>query len=126
MGGEKIPLLSEQPIKSLGMQYTVELTDEPMGRTVMKQLSEGLAKIDQSQLPGKYKIWCNQFTLYRRVMWPLKMSEIPSSTASKMDGKANAFIRKWLGCHSASLKRASSEGTPSSCRFNPSVWTTSR
>ncbi len=30
-------------------------------------------------------------------MWPLKMSEIPSSTASKMDGKANAFIRKWLG-----------------------------
>ena len=30
-------------------------------------------------------------------MWPLKMSEIPSSTVSKMDGKANAFIRKWLG-----------------------------
>lgn len=30
-------------------------------------------------------------------MWPLKMSEIPSSTLSKMDGKANSFIRKWLG-----------------------------
>ncbi len=97
MGGEKILLLSEQPIKSLGRQYTVELTDKQMGRSVMKQLSEGLAKIDQSQLPGKYKVWCYQFTLYRRVMWPLKMSEIPSSTASKMDGKANAFIRKWLG-----------------------------
>ncbi|CAJ1057939.1 hypothetical protein F2P79_020824%2C partial [Xyrichtys novacula] len=63
----------------------------------MKQLSEGLAKIDRSQLPGKFKVWCYQFTLYRRVMWPLKMSEIPSSTASKMDGKANSFIRKWLG-----------------------------
>lgn len=25
------------------------------------------------------------------------MSEIPSSTASKMDGKANSFTRKWLG-----------------------------
>ncbi|CAM4624187.1 unnamed protein product [Leuciscus chuanchicus] len=96
-GGEKIPLLSEQPIKSLGRQCTAEFTDKQMGRTVMKQLSEGLAKIDLSQLPGKYKEWCNQFTLYMRVMWPLKMSEIPSSTTSKMDGKANEFIRKWLG-----------------------------
>ena len=63
----------------------------------MKQLIAGRAKIDQSQLPGKYKVWSYQFTLYRRVMWPLKMSQIPSSTASKMDGKANSFIRKWLG-----------------------------
>ncbi len=97
VGGEKIPLLSEQPIKSLGRQYTAELSDKQMGRTVMKQLSDGLARIDQSQLPGKYKVWCYQFTLYRRVKWPLKMSEIPSSIASKMDGKANSFIRKWLG-----------------------------
>ena len=63
----------------------------------MKQLMDGLAKVDQGQLPGKYKVWCYQFTLYRRVMWPLKMSEIPSSTMSKMDRKANSFIRKWLG-----------------------------
>lgn len=97
IGGEKIPLLAEQPIKSLGRQYTVELSDKQMGKAVMKQLSDGLARIDQSQLPGKYKVWCYQFTLYQRVMWPLKMSEIPSSTVSKMDGKANSFIRKWLG-----------------------------
>ncbi len=63
----------------------------------MKQLTDGLEKIDQSQLPGKYKVWCYQMILYRRVMWPLKMSEIPSSAVSKMDGKANSFIRKWLG-----------------------------
>ena len=42
-------------------------------------------------------MWIYQFTLYRRIMWPLKMSEIPSSTTTKMDGKANSFIRKWLG-----------------------------
>ncbi|KAJ8333569.1 hypothetical protein SKAU_G00415770 [Synaphobranchus kaupii] len=30
-------------------------------------------------------------------MRPLKMSEVPSSTASKLDGLANPFIRKWLG-----------------------------
>ncbi|CAJ1055532.1 hypothetical protein H4Q32_028574 [Xyrichtys novacula] len=58
VGGEKTPLLSEQPIKSLGRQYTAELTHKQMGRVVMmmmRQLSEDLAKIDQSQLPGKYK-----------------------------------------------------------------------
>lgn len=86
---EKIPLLSEQPIKSLERQYTAELSDKQMGRTVIKQLTDGLSRIDQSQLPEKYKVWCYQFTLYRRVMWRLKMSEISSSTANKMDGKAN-------------------------------------
>lgn len=70
VGGEKIPLLSEQPIRSLGRQYNAELLDKRMGRSVMKQLSEaeGLAKINRSQLPGKYKVWCYQFKLYRRVM----------------------------------------------------------
>ena len=96
-GGEKIPLLCEQPIRSLGRQYSAELSDKQMGRTVTKQLMDGLARIDKSQLLGKHKVWCYQFTLYRRLMWPLKMSEIPSSTVKKMDGKANSFIRKWLG-----------------------------
>lgn len=43
-----------------------------------------------NQLSGKYKVWCYQFTLYKRVMWPLKMSEIDSSTKSNMDRKANS------------------------------------
>lgn len=50
--GEKIPLLSEQPIKSLGRQDTSGLPDKQMERTVLKQLLEGLAKINQSQLPN--------------------------------------------------------------------------
>ncbi|KAL0159986.1 hypothetical protein M9458_043711, partial [Cirrhinus mrigala] len=94
VGGEKIPLLSEQPIKSLGRQYTAELSDKQMGKTVMKQLSDELARIDQSQLPGKFKVWCYQFTLYRRIMWPLKMSEILSSTVSKiLSSTVNESVR---------------------------------
>ncbi|KAJ8393505.1 hypothetical protein AAFF_G00059780 [Aldrovandia affinis] len=81
-GGEQIPLLVTEPIQSLGRQYTAELSDKQMGKTIQKQLSDGLARIDRSQLPGKYKVWCYQFTLYQRVMWPLKMCQIPSSTAS--------------------------------------------
>ena len=50
-GGEKIPLLAEQPIRSLGREYTSELSDRQMGRTAQKQLREGLARIDNSQLP---------------------------------------------------------------------------
>ena len=96
-GGENIPLLADQPVRSLGRTYTAELSDRQMGETVRKQLADGLAKINQSQLPGRYKVWCYQFILYQRVMWPLKMSEIPSSVVSKMDGLANSFIRKWLG-----------------------------
>lgn len=65
----------------------------------MKQLSEGLANIDQSQIPGKYKVWCSQFTLYKRVLWLPKMSEIPSSTADKLERKTNSFIRKWAEVH---------------------------
>lgn len=92
-GGEKIPLLVEQPIRSLGKEYTAELSDRQMGKMVQKQLKEGVTRIDNSQLPGKLKLWCYQFTLFQRVMLSLKVAEIPSSLASKMD----SFIRKWLG-----------------------------
>lgn len=68
-----------------------------MGRVVQKQLTDRLAKIDHSQLPGKIKVWCYQFTLYQRLMWPMKVSKVPSLVVSKMDGIANIDIRKWLG-----------------------------
>ncbi|KAL7836380.1 hypothetical protein AOLI_G00276640 [Acnodon oligacanthus] len=96
-GGEKIPLLADQPIRSLRREYTSELSDRQMGRRVQKQLREGLMKINSSQLPGKLKVWCYQFTLFQRVMWPLKVCEIPFSMASKMDGIAKSNMRKWLG-----------------------------
>ncbi len=44
------------------------------------------------------------FTLFTRVMWHLKLCEVTSSAVSRMEAKANSFIRKWLGlpwCFSA-------------------------
>ncbi len=64
---------------------------------MQKQLREGIEKIDNRQLPGKLKVWCYQFTLLQWVMWPLKVSVIPSSLASRMDTISNTYIRKWLG-----------------------------
>ncbi len=63
----------------------------------MKQLSDGLTKINQCHLPGKLKAWCYHTTLYQRIIWLLKLCDIPLSTVNKMDGKANTFILKWLG-----------------------------
>lgn len=59
----------------------------------MERLSDGLERIDESHLPGKLKVWCYQFTLYQRSIWPLKLCEITTSTVLRMDAKAN----KWLG-----------------------------
>ncbi|XP_074530869.1 LOW QUALITY PROTEIN: interferon-induced very large GTPase 1-like [Halichoeres trimaculatus] len=104
IGGEDIPVIADQPIRSLGRHYTASLSDKEIGKTTLQQLSEGLAKIDASQLPGKFKVWCFNFTLHPRIMWPLKLCEVTSSAVSKMDAKASSFIRKWLGlprCHSS-------------------------
>ncbi|XP_028448018.1 uncharacterized protein LOC114564703 [Perca flavescens] len=103
ISGEDIPRIVDQPIRSLGRLYTSGLSDKDMGKIILRQLSEGLSKIDASQLPGKYKVWCYHFTLYPRVMWPLKLCEVTSSAVSRM-AKANSFIRRWLGlprCFSA-------------------------
>lgn len=90
-GREQIPLLVNQPIQSLGRQYNADLSDKRAGKAARKQLSEGLASIDKSQLPGKYKLWCHNFTLYQRVMWPMKMCEIPSSTVNGLDRLARTL-----------------------------------
>lgn len=42
---------------------TAELSDRKMGKVVWKEQSNGLSKIDQNQLPRKYKVWCYKYTL---------------------------------------------------------------
>ncbi len=92
ISGEDIPCIVDQPIRSLGRLYTSGLSDKDVGKIILRQLSEGLSKINASQLPGKFKVWCYHFTLYPRVMWPLKLCEVTSSAVSRMEAKANSFI----------------------------------
>ncbi len=125
INGEDIPRIVDQPIRSLGRLYTSGLSDKDMGKIILRQLSEGLSKIDASQLPGEFKVWWYHFTLYPRVMWPLKLCEVTSSAVSRMEAKANSFIRKWLGlprCFSA----AGLYGWNSLKSWNPSPWDTGR
>ncbi len=94
---EKISLLVDQPVRSLGRLYTADLSDKHMAASIGSQLLDGLSKIDRSPLPGKFKVWSYQFTLYQHLMWPLKLCDVSLATAQKLDSKANNYICKWLG-----------------------------
>ena len=97
IAGEQMPTIKEEPVKSLGRWYAGTLSDRSRGVEIMNQAVEGLKAIDQTKLPGKYKIWCLQFALYPRLAWPLTMYEVALSRVEMIEKKCNSYIRKWLG-----------------------------
>ncbi len=117
ISGEDIPRIVDQPIRSLGRLYTSGLSDKDMGKIILRQLSEGLSKIDASQQPGKFKVWCYHFTLYPRVMCPLKLCEVTSSAVSRMEAKTNSFIHKLeRAAHPMVQGKQEGEEGPCCCR----------
>ena len=68
---EPIPTVTEKPIKSLGGKYDSKLKDSDQAHELRQDLIKGLEVIDKFMLPGKLKIWCLQFGLLPRIMWPL-------------------------------------------------------
>jgi len=96
IGGETIPTVLQQPVKSLGRMYSIPLTDRYQGKQVLRLVCDGLARIDKCGLPGKYKAWCYQFGLLPRVLWPLHVYDIPLSPVEQMEQKVSVKLRKWL------------------------------
>ena len=97
IGGDHIPTIKEEPVKSLGRLYSGNLTDRHEGVLIQKQAEEGLASIQRSNLPGKFKVWCLQFGLYPRLAWPLLIYDVALSRVEIIEQKCSKFIRKWLG-----------------------------
>ncbi|KAL9976249.1 hypothetical protein ACROYT_G013521 [Oculina patagonica] len=97
VAGDTIPTVREQPVKSLGRWYKGTLTDRHQGVETLKQAEEGLKAIDKTRLPGKFKVWCLQFGLYPRLMWPLMMYEVAASRVERIEQRCSVYIRKWLG-----------------------------
>ncbi|KAK0139173.1 Retrovirus-related Pol polyprotein from type-2 retrotransposable element R2DM [Merluccius polli] len=83
VNNEPIPTVLEKPIKSLGRWYSAELKDSK--------------QINSTALPGKLKLWCFQFGLLPRLMWPMSMYEVTLSHANRLERLVNAQVRKWLG-----------------------------
>ena len=97
IGGEAMPTVKQQPVKSLGRMYSGSLNDRHKGVAVHEEADEGLVKIDKTNLPGKFKVWCLQFALYPRLQWPLMLYEIALTRVERIEQRCNVFIRKWFG-----------------------------
>ena len=97
IGGNIIPTVREQPVKSLGRLYAFPLTDRHRGVEVQRTALEGFHAIEKSELPGKLKAWCLQHGLLPRLLWPLQIYEISLSRVETIQQDINKYLRKWLG-----------------------------
>ncbi|KAI2655433.1 hypothetical protein H4Q32_017833 [Labeo rohita] len=68
---EPIPTVFEKPIKSLGRWYSADLKDTQQIEQLRRDLANGLKQMNNTGLPGKLKLWCYQFGLLPRLLWPL-------------------------------------------------------
>ena len=97
VAGQDIPTLAEEPVKSLGRLYNSSLKDTCASSNTQNMLVNGLQAIENSCLLGKFKLWCLQFMLIPKLLWPLLIYDIPISTVERFEAKINKHTRKWLG-----------------------------
>ncbi|XP_052240804.1 uncharacterized protein LOC127851227 [Dreissena polymorpha] len=96
--GEDIPSLIDNPVKCLGKWFDTTLGDSRNNtERIRQQLRNGLAKIEGTGLPGKFKAWLFQHGLLSRLLWPLMLYEIPTSTVDSLESMINKSLRRWFG-----------------------------
>ena len=95
--GEDIPSIMDRPIKCLGKWYDVSLKDTNNISRTKNQLQDGLKLIYKTGLPGKFKAWLYQHGLLHRLVWPLMLYEIATSTVEGFERLINRHLRRWLG-----------------------------
>jgi len=94
---EDIPSIMDRPIKCLGKWYDVSLKDTNNISRTKNQLQDGLKLIYKTGLPGKFKAWLYQHGLLHRLVWPLMLYEIATSTVEGFERLINRHLRRWLG-----------------------------
>ena len=82
---KQIPKVSEEPAKSLGRWYDSSMKDTKRGQKTAELTSEGLLAINRCSLQGKFKVWCLQFMLIPKLLWPLLIYEICSTTIEAIE-----------------------------------------
>ncbi|GFR85040.1 reverse transcriptase [Elysia marginata] len=94
---QQIPTVSQEPVKSLGRWYDSSMKDTRRGVETVQFDSEGLVAINKCGITGKFKVWCLQFMLIPKLLWPLLVYDICCSTVESIEAKINKYTRKWLG-----------------------------
>ena len=78
MANQQIPMVSQELVKSLGRWYDSSMKDTTRGLEIVEPATEGLLAINRCGLQGKLKVWCLQFMLIPKLLWPLLVYEISS------------------------------------------------
>ncbi|GFS06016.1 reverse transcriptase [Elysia marginata] len=73
------------------------MKDTRRGVETVQFASEGLLAINKCGIHGKFKVWCLQFMLIPKLLWPLLVYDICCSTVESIEAKINKYTRKWLG-----------------------------
>ena len=80
---ERIPTVSEAPVKSLGKMFDDTLKDGNTKLSAIAQIEKWLLSVDESELPGKFKVWIFQHDILPRILWPLMLYDFPLSTVER-------------------------------------------
>ncbi|GFO33489.1 reverse transcriptase [Plakobranchus ocellatus] len=72
------------------------MKDTRRGAETLELASESLLAINKYGFQGKFKIWCLQFMLIPKLLWPLLVDDICSTTVEAIEAKINKYKRKWL------------------------------
>ena len=84
INGNTITPIQNMPVKYLGKMYTASLDEKEQIQRFIKILEDEARKIDKCKLPGRYKSWILQHMLIPKLMWPLKIYNIPLTTVEKL------------------------------------------
>ncbi|GFO26961.1 reverse transcriptase [Plakobranchus ocellatus] len=93
---QQMPTVSQEPVKSIGRWYDSYMKDTWRGAETLELASESLPAINKCGLQGKFNIWCLQFMLIPKLLLPLLVYDICSTTVGAIEAKSNKYTRKWL------------------------------
>ncbi|XP_052268407.1 uncharacterized protein LOC127869787 [Dreissena polymorpha] len=93
---EEIPSKVKIPIASLGKWFHASLRDRDNAKKLKQQVEDDLKKIDRCGLHGKLQAWLYQHALLSRLLWPLMLYEVASTTAEALERTTSSHLRKWL------------------------------
>ncbi|KAK3755810.1 hypothetical protein RRG08_010413 [Elysia crispata] len=97
VASQQIPTVSQEIVKSLGRWYDSFLKDIKRRLETVELATEGLLAINRCGLQGKLKVYCLQFMLIPKLLCPLLVYEICSTTVQATEAQINKFTRRWLG-----------------------------
>ncbi|KAK3791550.1 hypothetical protein RRG08_002907 [Elysia crispata] len=81
------------------------MKDTKKGLETVELATEGLLAINRCGLLSKLKVWCLQFMVIPKILWPLMVYEICSTSVEAMEAQINKFTDVAMYCSKAKLRR---------------------